>query len=63
MESAKESIRMGLVSRAIATGLAVIATSLIFTSVTLVFTTGATASAQALSQVAHAAVGQPQAGA
>jgi hypothetical protein len=63
MESAKESIRMDLVSRAVATGLAFIATSVIFTSVTLVFTTGASASAQALSQVAHTAVVQPQAGA
>lgn len=58
MESAKESIRMDLVSRAIATGLAFIATSVIFTSVTLVFTAGA--SAQALEQVAHAAVVVPQ---
>jgi hypothetical protein len=41
MESAQESIRMGMVSRAVTFGLAVLATSLIFTAVPVVFTAGA----------------------
>jgi hypothetical protein len=41
MDSTRESIRVGLVQRAVAFGLAVLATSFIFTSVPVVFTAGA----------------------
>ncbi len=45
--SSKESIRVGLVRRAVASGLAVLATSLLFTSVAVVFTNpGSPAAAQ-----------------
>ena len=45
MDSTQESIRVGVVQRAIAFGLAVLATSLIFTSVPIVFTAGAASTA------------------
>jgi thioredoxin reductase len=54
MESAQESIRMGMVHRAVTFGLAVLATSLIFTSVPVVFTAGA-GEAQPARQLASAA--------
>jgi hypothetical protein len=54
MESAQESIRMGMVHRAITFGLAVLATSLIFTSVPVVFTAGAESAP--VSQLASAPV-------
>jgi hypothetical protein len=41
METSMESIRMGLVQRAVALGLAFIATSILFTSVVAIFTAGA----------------------
>lgn len=44
MENTEGSFRMGLVSRALAPGLAGLATSFIFTGVTLAFTAGAGAS-------------------
>lgn len=45
MEVSKEPIRMDLVSRAITFGLALVATSLIFTSVAVAFTAGAAGAA------------------
>ena len=60
MESAKESIQVGVVQRAVAFGLAVLATSFLFTSVPVVFTAGADTVAQA--QFASAPVARlPQA--
>lgn len=54
METTDGSFRMGLVSRTLALGLACIATSLIFTSVTIVFTAAAGGDA-AVSQLAQGA--------
>lgn len=51
METFTESFR--LVSRPVAFGLAVLATSLLFTSTTFILTSGAQDSAAAASQVAH----------
>lgn len=53
MEIGQESIRVGMVQRAVAFGLAVLATSLIFTSVPVVFTAGAS-EAVASAQLADA---------
>jgi hypothetical protein len=47
----KESIRLGLVRRAVASGLALLATGFIFTSVTLVFTATGSPIAQATAQL------------
>jgi len=52
METVNESFR--LVSRPVAFGLAVLATSLLFTSTTFILTSGAQAYAATASQVAHA---------
>jgi hypothetical protein len=54
MEASKEPIRMDLVSRAITFGLALVATSLIFTSVAVAFTAGATGAASGRGIVAQA---------
>jgi hypothetical protein len=54
MEASKEPIRMDLVSRAITFGLALVATSLIFTSVAVAFTAGAARAATAQGIVAQA---------
>jgi hypothetical protein len=45
MESTQESIQVGVVQRAVAFGLALLATSFLFTSVPVVFTAGADATA------------------
>jgi hypothetical protein len=45
MESTQESIRVGVVQRAVAFGLALLATSFLFTSVPVVFTAGASVTA------------------
>ncbi len=51
MDSTTESIRLGLVQRAVALGLAVVATSFIFTSIALVFTATGSPIAQATAQL------------
>lgn len=55
MESTKESIHMGLVQRACTLGLAVLATSFIFTSVAAIVT-AATLDAASTTQFAQATV-------
>jgi hypothetical protein len=56
MDSTMESSRVGLVQRAVALGLAVVATSFIFTSGTVAFTASAAADAAADGRVALADV-------
>ncbi len=52
--SSKESIQLGLVRRAVASGLAVLATSLLFTSVALVFTNPGSPAAAATAPLSKA---------
>lgn len=54
MESSKESIRLGLVRRAVASGLAVLATGFLFTSVALVFTNPGSATATQVARLSAA---------
>lgn len=54
MENTQESIRMGLTARAVTLGLAVVATSFIFTSTAVVFTAGAGERPVTAQVVAHA---------
>ena len=56
MDSTRDSSRVGLVQRAVALGLAVVATSFIFTSGTVAFTASAAADAAADGRVAVAGV-------
>jgi hypothetical protein len=61
MEISQESIRVGLVHRALTLGLAVFATSILFTSVAVIFTAAAS-DAPAIGQVASAYVTTSAAG-
>jgi hypothetical protein len=62
MERANESFRMDQMSRVITAGLAVLVTSLIFTTTTVILTAGAGGTQSAVSQVAQApAVALPKA--
>jgi hypothetical protein len=61
MEISQESIRVGLVHRAVTFGMAVFATSLLFTSVAVTFTASA-ADGAAVGQVASAYVTNSAAG-
>ncbi len=54
MDSSKESMRVGLVRRAVASGLAVLATSFLFTSVALVFTNPGSATATQVARLSAA---------